>query len=146
MDKLTIYTDGACEPNPGEGGWSCIIIGNGKEIRKSGYVENSTNQRMEVTAILEALKLLGNPYEIDLYTDSIYSVNTASSWLDSWLAKGITNKANMDLWTQYKELSNKHIIHFHHIKGHSGDTYNELCDYLAVDAIKNKSGKYLKKV
>lgn len=143
MDKLIIYTDGACEPNPGEGGWACVIIGCGKKVIKSGYESQSTNQRMEVTSILEALKLLSKPYEIDLYTDSAYSIGCATQWLDNWITNGVTNKANMDLWYQYKELSKGHVISFHHVKGHSGIAYNEVCDQYAVSAIKNKKGVFL---
>lgn len=143
LDKLIIYTDGACEPNPGEGGWACVVMNSIHEVRQSGYEEYSTNQRMEITSVLEALRMLSKPYEIDLYTDSMYVINTASSWLDGWIARGDTTKANLDLWYEYKDLSEGHIIHFHHIKGHNGDTFNEICDSLAVGAIKDKKGSYI---
>lgn len=141
MSKITIYADGACEPNPGEGGWACVLFTDKREVRKSGYVESSTNQRMEITAVIEALKLMGKSYNVELYTDSMYVINCATNWLDGWLERG-EQKANMDLWLEFKELADKHNINFHHVKGHTGDVNNELCDTLAVRAIKNKKGYY----
>ena len=135
MDKLTIWADGACEPNPGKGGYGYIIRGMGKQLTANGYDPQSTNQRMEITAILEALKNISKPYDITIYTDSMYCVNTITKWLAGWLAKKI-EKANMDLWYEYVRLSAPHKIQIYHVKGHAGHEMNEACDQLAVSAIK----------
>ena len=142
MDNLTIYTDGACSGNPGPGGCACIVFNDKRVVRKSAYSNQTTNQRMEIQALLMALKLLSKPYNITIYSDSKYVINTCESWLDNWLSKGLTDKANMDLWLQYKELSKMHNINFIHVKGHSNNKYNEECDKLAVNAYVHKKGIY----
>ena len=141
LDKLTIYCDGACSGNPGPGGCACIIFNDSRIVKKSKYYKYATNQQMEISAVIMALKLLSKPYHIDIYTDSMYVINTATKWLDGWLENGLT-KANMDLWCLYKQLSAKHSIEFHHIKGHSGDKLNEMCDKLAVGAYINQKDFY----
>lgn len=138
---ITIYTDGACQPNPGEGGWAFIILNGETSVKASGYNKMSTNSRMEITPVIEALQRLKEPYNIKLYTDSAYVMNTINKWLPNWIEKK-EEKSNMDLWRKFIELSLPHYIHVEHVKGHSTNYYNNECDRMAVLAIKDKRGIY----
>ena len=137
MKNVTIYTDGACSVNPGPGGWGCVLIYNGVEREYSGFVNNTTNNRMEMLAVIEALNKLKEPCNVDLYSDSAYVVNTfLQNWITSWKAKDwktADNKPvkNLDLWQEIDELSQKHNIKWHKVKGHSTNEYNNKCDSLA---------------
>ena len=143
MKKVTLYTDGACSGNPGIGGWGAVLIFNGHEKRISAAEENTTNNRMEVTAVIEGLKCLKEACEVDIYSDSAYTVNAFNQgWVHAW-AKSGWSKAdkkpllNSDLWQDLYSLSKVHKLTFIKVKGHADDEYNNICDKLATDAIKN---------
>ncbi len=136
--KTIIYTDGGCTGNPGPGGWGCVILANGEEHHFSGGDESTTNNRMEMTAVITALKKikemnLGNDAEI--YTDSQYVKNGLTQWIHGWIRNGWKTAAkkpvkNRELWIEMKELCDQFNLSWHWVKGHSGDKYNELCDQL----------------
>ena len=137
MKKVTIYTDGACSANPGPGGWACVLIYNGIEKEFSGFEDNTTNNRMEMMAVIMALSKLKEPCEIDLYSDSAYVVNAfLQDWISGWKQKKwcTANKKevkNLDLWQTLLQLVDKHKVVWHKVKGHSTDVYNNKCDALA---------------
>jgi ribonuclease HI len=134
--ELIIYTDGACKGNPGIGGWAAVLI-YGELIKEvSGYVPETTNNRMELTAVIEALKTLKRPCNIAIYTDSQYVKRGMSEWLPSWLKKDFAQVKNPDLWRALVQYSNQHRITWHWVRGHSGDFYNERADELANLAIR----------
>ena len=143
MEKVIIYTDGACSGNPGPGGWGSILMykENKKEI--SGRLENTTNNVMELTAVIEALKLLKFPCEVELYSDSAYVVNAFNQkWIYGWLKNGWKNSSkepvkNKELWQELYELTKTHEVEFIKVKGHADNEYNNRCDELARNAIKN---------
>lgn len=143
MEKVIIYTDGACSGNPGPGGWGSILMykENKKEI--SGGLENTTNNVMELTAVIEALKLLKFPCEVEVYSDSAYVVNAFNQkWIYGWLKNGWKNSSkepvkNKELWQELYELTKIHKITFIKVKGHADNEYNNRCDELARNAINN---------
>jgi ribonuclease HI len=136
-DKLvTIYTDGACRGNPGPGGWGAVIRYKDNEKQIFGGEANTTNNRMELLAAIEALGSLTRACEVALYTDSQYMRKGILEWLDNWKAKGWKTAAkkpvkNQDLWQQLDEACQRHAIDWHWVKGHAGDPGNELADQLA---------------
>ena len=142
MKKVTIYTDGACSGNPGAGGWGAILKYGEHEKEISGYEGVTTNNRMELTAAIEALKLLNQPCEVELYSDSAYLVNAFNNnWVEKWKKNGWKNAGkeevkNMELWQQLDELASKHKVTWIKVKGHSDNEYNNRCDKLATDEIK----------
>jgi len=143
MSDVTIYTDGACSGNPGPGGWGAILIYKDIVKEKSGYEENTTNNRMELTAAIEALKMLKRPCNVNLYSDSSYLINAFNQkWIDNWLKRGwikSDNKTpveNKDLWLKLLDLSSIHNIKWIKVKGHADNEYNNRCDKLATDEIK----------
>ncbi len=147
MKKVYIFTDGACSGNPGPGGWGAVLRYNSTEKELSGAEENTTNNRMELTACIEALSLLKEPCEVVLTTDSQYVVNgITKGWAASWRANG-WRKAdkkpalNSDLWGRLLDLCETHKVIFNWIKGHAGHEENERCDRLAVGEYQ----KYIKK-
>lgn len=137
MEEVTIYTDGACSGNPGPGGWGAILmIGeNSKEI--SGGSENTTNNIMELTAVIEALKLLKRPCKVSLYSDSAYVVNAfIQKWIYGWMKKnwktaGGEPVKNKELWQELYGLTKVHDVTFNKVKGHSDNEFNNRCDELA---------------
>ena len=138
MNKtVTLYTDGACSGNPGPGGWACVLVYKGTEKELSGGEPETTNNRMEITAVIEGLKALKEPCAVDLYTDSKYVLEGATKWLAGWQEKG-WKKAdkkvvlNVDLWQTLADLLSQHEINWHWVKGHAGNPYNERVDALAV--------------
>ena len=141
MEEVIIYTDGACSGNPGPGGWGSILMykGNKKEI--SGGKENTTNNIMELTAVIEGLKLLKFPCKVKLYSDSAYVVNAFNEkWIYGWLKNGWRNSSkepvkNKELWKELYELTKTHEVEFIKVKGHSDNEYNNRCDELARNAI-----------
>ena len=143
MDKVIIYTDGACSGNPGLGGWGSILMmgENRKEI--SGGKKDTTNNVMELTAVIEALKLLKRPCKVDLYSDSAYVVNAfLQNWILGWIKNGWKNSSkeevkNKELWQELFSLTKIHDVTFHKVKGHADNEYNNRCDELARNAIKN---------
>ena len=142
LEEVTIYTDGACSGNPGPGGWGAILMlgENKKEI--SGGKKDTTNNVMELTAVIEALKLLKRPCKVDLYSDSAYVVNAfLQDWISGWVKKNWKNSnkeevKNKELWQELIELTKVHQVVFHKVKGHSDTEYNNRCDELARKAIK----------
>ena len=142
MENVTIYTDGACSGNPGPGGWGAILMfgENKKEI--SGGKKDTTNNVMELTAVIEALKLLKRPCKVELYSDSAYVVNAfLQDWISGWIKKGWKNSnkedvKNKELWQELINLTKVHDVTFHKVKGHSDNEYNNRCDELARNAIK----------
>ncbi len=138
-----LYTDGACSNNPGVGGYGAVLIYNGYEKQISGVVAETTNNRMELTAIIEGLKCLNQPCEVDVYSDSAYTVNAFNlGWVYNWEQSGWTKadkKAviNVDLWQELLRLTRMHRVTFNKVKGHADDKYNNICDKLATDAVKN---------
>ena len=142
MEKVIIYTDGACSGNPGPGGWGAILMyqGNKKEI--AGGKKDTTNNIMELTAVVEALRLLKYPCEVELYSDSAYVVNDfQQGWIDSWVKNNWKTAAkepvkNQELWQELYTLTKTHNVQFNKVKGHSENPYNNRCDELARGAIK----------
>ena len=141
MEKVTIYTDGACSGNPGPGGWGAILMyqGNKKEI--SGGKKNTTNNEMELTAVIEALKMLKFPCQVDLYSDSAYVVNAfLQNWIGNWVKNNWKTSSkepvkNQELWKELYELTKTHQVKFIKVKGHSDNEFNNRCDELARKAI-----------
>lgn len=139
MKKVEIYTDGACSGNPGKGGWAAVLVYKGKEKEISGGSGDTTNNRMELTAVIEALKQLREPCSVELTTDSKYVCDAVNKgWLYSWKKNGWKKSdrkpaLNVDLWEELLPLLEKHNVNFNWVKGHNGHPYNERCDRLAVD-------------
>ena len=137
MKKVTIYTDGACSGNPGPGGWGAILMyGKNKKELSDGEM-STTNNRMELTAVISALEALKEPCYVTLYTDSQYVANAINlGWLESWKKKGWKRKGgevkNPDLWIKLVPLLEKHKVTFEWVKGHAENEYNNRCDELAV--------------
>ena len=147
MKKVTAYTDGACSHNPGPGGLAAVLIYKGREKAFSGFEPETTNNRMELTAVLEALKALKEPCEVDIYTDSAYIHNAfEKGWIERWQRNGWKTAAkqpveNQDLWLGILEASAVHRVRYNKVKGHADDKYNNMCDELARKAIKENTGK-----
>lgn len=134
--SVVIYTDGACSGNPGPGGWGAILSYNGNTKEIFGGEPETTNNRMELTAAIEALKSLKEDCEVNLYTDSKYVMDGITQWLEGWKAKGwkTSNKKpvkNVDLWQALEEQISKHKVNWHWVKGHDGNEGNERADELA---------------
>lgn len=142
MKKVEIYTDGACSGNPGAGGWGAVLIYNGKMKEMSGSSEQTTNNRMELTAVIEALKALKEACEVTLTTDSKYVCDAVTKgWVYSWKRNGWRKgdkkpALNVDLWEELLPLLSIHMVEFVWVKGHNGHKYNERCDELAVNEYK----------
>ena len=140
MNKIIIYTDGACSGNPGKGGWGAVLIQDKEETYLSGSNKFTTNNQMELTATIEALKSIIKPSNIALYTDSQYVKNGITSWIFNWKKNGwrTANKklvANKDLWIELDKYVDFHSVDWFWVKGHSVDHYNEIEDELAVKAM-----------
>ena len=141
LKTVEIYTDGACSGNPGDGGWAAILSYNGKEKEICGGEKNTTNNKMELTAIIEGLKALKEKCSVKLYSDSAYSLNAFNNgWIDSWRLNGWRthdNKPvkNVELFKELYELVNFHEVEFIKVKGHADNVKNNRCDALARDFI-----------
>ena len=141
--KYTIYTDGACSGNPGRGGWGAVIFDNdNKQKNISGSEENTTNNRMELSAAIMALKEVNKNSEITIYTDSTYVKNGITEWVLKWKENGWKNSnkepvKNKDLWEKLDNLCEQNIVNWKWVKGHASNKYNNLADELATKAIKN---------
>lgn len=151
MKKVSLFTDGACSGNPGPGGWAFILrcSTTEKELERSDGEPESTNNRMELTAVIRGLEALSEPCEVTLYADSSYVLQGMSSWMAGWKKRGWKRKEgsrlvpvkNVELWKRLDELLQTHKVHYEHVKGHAGHLENERCDQLAVAAYQ----KYLEK-
>lgn len=145
-NNVVIYTDGACKGNPGEGGWGAILEFTNETNKIYGYQENTTNNRMEIVAAIEAIKLVKEESDIIIYTDSKYLIDGINTWIHSWKknnwkTSGNKDVKNVDLWKAIDELNSKHSIKWNWVKGHSGNPGNEMADDLANFAISYKGGK-----
>lgn len=137
MNDVTIYTDGACSGNPGPGGWAAILTAGERYKEISGGESATTNNRMELMAVIEALSALKKVCDVTLYTDSQYIEKAINeNWLRSWKAKGWKRKGgelkNVELWQKLDELLNVHSVTFKWVKGHADNEYNNRCDEMAV--------------
>ncbi|PUA20021.1 ribonuclease HI [Glaciimonas sp. PCH181] len=136
MDKVEIFTDGACKGNPGTGGWGALLISGGNEKELFGGERNTTNNRMELLAVIEALKVLKKPCEVTVHTDSQYVQKGISEWIHGWKARGWKTAAkapvkNVDLWQALDAAQAQHQMQWRWIKGHAGHVGNERADQLA---------------
>jgi len=137
IQTVNIYTDGACSGNPGKGGWAAILIYGEHEKQICGKEENTTNNRMELKAVIEALKQLKTTCNVNVYSDSDYVVKAIrEKWIENWIKRDWANVKNTDLWKELLEQLSKHNTVFNKVKGHSDDFYNLLCDKLAVSQTK----------
>ena len=139
-DTVDIYTDGACRGNPGPGGWAAVLSAGGREKEISGAQPLTTNNRMELQAVIEALSALKRPLQVRLYTDSQYVRRGILEWLPQWKARGWKTAdrkpvKNQDLWQQLETAAARHRIEWHWVPGHAGVPGNERCDVLANAAI-----------
>ena len=138
MKTVTLYTDGACSGNPGPGGWGCILEYNGYEKELSGGEANTTNNRMELTAVIKGLQALKEPCIVELYSDSKYVIDAlekgwACSWKKkNWIKSDKKPALNPDLWDILLSLTVKHEVRYHWVKGHAANPKNNRCDELAV--------------
>ena len=143
MQDVTIYTDGACSGNPGPGGWGAILMYNNYKKEISGGNKSTTNNIMEITAVIEALKILKNPCNVTVYSDSAYVVNCfTQGWIFNWIKKGWKTSGNepvknKELWQELYNLTKIHTVKFIKVKGHSDNEFNNRCDELARNEIKN---------
>ena len=141
---LEIYTDGACSGNPGPGGWAYVLKYGDSTKEESGYVDNTTNNRMEILAVIRGLQSIKRQCEITVYSDSSYVVNAVNqNWIRNWQNNGWRTSAkqdvkNRDLWEELIALNNKFSPKYIWVKGHSNNEWNNRCDFLAVEAIKKK--------
>ncbi|MBQ6979156.1 MAG: ribonuclease HI [Clostridia bacterium] len=144
MKHVDIYTDGACSGNPGDGGYCAILIFNGIERVISGGEDGTTNNRMELLAVIKGLEALKEPCEVNLYSDSQYVINAINEkWLENWSNSGWRGSSkkgvkNVDLWQALIPLITMHKVNFIKVKGHSDNEYNNRCDKIAVGIYKNK--------
>jgi ribonuclease HI len=143
--RVTIFTDGACQGNPGPGGWGAILEANGHRRELSGYEPATTNNRMEMMGAIAALRALKAPSQVDLHTDSQYLRNGMNDWLPKWKRNGWRTAdkkpvKNDDLWRALDELAAMHTIRWHWVRGHAGHPENERCDALANAAIRARRG------
>lgn len=141
MKEVTIYTDGACSGNPGPGGWGALLLYGKKERELYGHDDETTNNRMEMKAVIEALKTLKEPCKVLIVTDSQYVLKGMTEWVRGWQLRGWKNAEkkpvkNVDLWLELIAAAKSHSIEWKWVKGHSGDANNERVDALAVAAIR----------
>lgn len=142
LEDVTIYTDGACSGNPGKGGWGAILMCKGKMKEISGGEKETTNNRMELTAPIEALKLLKKPCNVKIYSDSAYLINAfTNGWIYNWFKNGWKTAdkkdvKNKELWIEIYNYTKIHKIEWIKVKGHSDNEYNNRCDEMAVEAAK----------
>lgn len=139
--RVLLYTDGACSGNPGPGGWAYVLKhpGTGKVREGSGGAAQTTNNQMELSAVIHGLGALKQPCEVELYSDSKYVLEGLETWIDNWQRRGwrTATKApvkNVELWQQLAKLRGQHTLRYHWVRGHSGHPENERCDELAVQA------------
>lgn len=146
--NIKIYTDGGCTGNPGPGGWGAVVITDEGEVTLSGGDASTTNNKMELTAVIKALEYIGKNHsfsdELEIYTDSQYVKNGITSWINNWERNGWKTASkkpvkNKEYWISLRTLTNMAKINWFWVKGHSGDKYNEMCDQLVeVERLKFK--------
>lgn len=144
MKPVSLFTDGACSGNPGPGGWAFILRcqKTGKELERADGKSETTNNQMELQAVIEGLSVLKEPCRVDLYSDSAYVLGGMNQWMAGWKSRGWKRKSggkllpvkNVEFWQALDDAMQRHDIHFHKVKGHSGHPENERCDQLAVAA------------
>lgn len=135
MDKVTIYSDGASRGNPGKGGFGTVLMSGVYRKELSAGYRLTTNNRMELLAVITGLEALKRSCEVTIYSDSKYVIDSVEKgWIWGWLRKGFEGKKNKDLWLRYIKISKEHQIKFVWVKGHAGNPENERCDFLATSA------------
>lgn len=144
LRTVQLYTDGACSGNPGPGGWAFILrdVPTRRELEGFGSDKNTTNNKMELKAVIEGLKSLKKKCRVEIYSDSKYVLQGLESWMAGWKRNGWKKKSrsgsseikNLELWKELDRLVSQHTVSFHHVRGHSGHPENERCDQLAVAA------------
>lgn len=139
-NQVVIYTDGACSGNPGPGGWGSVMMYNGHERELSGGDADTTNNRMEMVAVIKALESLSRPCAVKIYTDSVYVMKGITEWIEQWKKRGWKTAAkkpvkNVELWQRLELAVERHDVSWEWVKGHSGVPGNERADELARDAI-----------
>jgi len=137
---IIIYTDGACSGNPGPGGWGSVLLYNGHRREMSGGDEETTNNRMEMMAVIQALETLKRPCSVKIYTDSVYVMKGMTEWIEQWKKRNWKTAAkkpvkNVELWQRLEQATSRHDIKWQWVKGHSGVPENERADELATTAI-----------
>ena len=140
MDKVIMYTDGSAKGNPGNGGYGVVLLNGGfqKEISQ-GYIL-TTNNRMELLAVITGLEALKRSCEVMVYSDSKYVIDSVEKgWVFGWQKKDFKGKKNQDLWKRFLKIYKQHQVEFTWVKGHAGNKYNEVCDALAVNAAESKN-------
>ena len=146
MKTVTLYTDGACSGNPGPGGWGAILEYGGAEKELSGGEDSTTNNRMELTAVIRGLEALKEPCTVELYSDSKYVIDALQKgWAKGWRSRGWIKSdkkpaLNPDLWQRLLELTETHQVHCHWVKGHADNPKNNRCDQMAVEQWKVRKG------
>jgi ribonuclease HI len=151
LPRVELFTDGACSGNPGPGGWAFILrhVASGKEMEQSGGERLTTNNKMELAAVIKGLEALKRACRVDLYTDSVYVGKGLSEWMPKWKRNGWRRREgkalkpvkNEELWRRLDELLAQHQVKFTHVAGHSGHVENERCDQLAVAAYQKFLGR-----
>ena len=136
MKEVSIWTDGACKGNPGKGGWGALLVFGPHQKEIYGGEAHTTNNRMEIMAVIQALLVLKQPCKVHIYTDSQYVQKAMTEWITGWKQRQWRNAAkkpvkNADLWQQLDQLSQQHLLQWHWVKGHAGDAGNERADELA---------------
>ena len=139
-DTVVLYTDGACSGNPGPGGWGSVLMYRGHRREMSGGEDQTTNNRMELMAVIKALEALKRPCNINLHTDSTYVMKGMTEWLEAWKRRNWRTAdkkpvKNVDLWQRLEQAMGRHEVEWRWVRGHSGDTENERADELARGAI-----------
>jgi len=138
MSHVQLYTDGAAKGNPGPGGYGLVLLSGSHRKEYAQGFKNTTNNRMELLAVIKGLELLKKTCTVDVYSDSKYVVDVVEKkWLHNWVKKGFAGKKNVDLWKRFLEVYKLHKVKFHWVKGHNGHPLNERCDELAVWAAEN---------
>jgi len=140
--QVTLYSDGSCLGNPGAGGYGGILEYNGHEKRYSGGHPHTTNNQMEIQAVIEGLKLLKEPCQVEVVTDSNYVARAINEWLRGWVKSNFKGKKNVELWREYLQVAAPHTIHATWVKAHNGHPQNEECDDMArAEATKQQNRK-----
>jgi ribonuclease HI len=142
MQRVTIFTDGACRTNPGPGGWAAVLIYQGRQKELSGSAPSTTNNRMELIAAIEALSALKRRCAVELFTDSEYLKKGIQNWLPRWKSRSFRTidgqpVKNQDLWEQLDQAASRHEVEWNWVRGHAGNEMNELCDRLAKEALES---------